>query len=862
MNPLRLLLIFLCIVFTMLSQQSISQDEQEADIAETEVFAPDAKMPDLSLTPTIDQAQFRVDPVAPPKPKLELLFRAFGSSAPPGFESLTEPQTTLVDIYFDGQFLASQIATYSTKEITFSKPEDITKNIPYLKDESIVLNALSGPIATNAKSLCEHKGQKDCGELEPGISGIIFDENRFRADLFINPGFFTIQSASLQKYLPPSDSGWSWLQAMNTAYSGNAESSGKDYTLKSNSTFAYQENRLQIIGSIQNDNVNNIDTAVFSRDWQGKEYQLGYFRSNSGNFQFMGDSPIRGIRLASSLKTREDLRQTAGNELKVFLAERSEVLLFKNGRLLSSRFYDQGTQVLDTTTLPDGAYDITIKIRQSGNQTREETLFYVKTTQLPPVDQALYFFEAGELLNSKSDSGFANNTGLKLFRGGYHDRLSDQFGFLAGLSQVEDNYSFELGLTHIGRHHQFSMGAFSGNNSKSGGRLNLRTQVADFFINANFRKVTNDKYDPTDLSDFIGAPSAQSSITLTTALPFGRFELSARSNRRNNTRLKNYSSRLNFPRLRINASEMLSGITVSRENGVNFGLMTLEFRLSGKHFSGQLRPEYTFNDDIATDFSKDIQTRGVVSWQDRDIYTDKDLRVDLRARRQSELKSYGAELDLATQSGRARLQAEHVRKGSKSSTRVVGNAYTSFLLNNSSAKLGSRNQSQSAILIKINGDITDTAFDVLVNGKPRGIAYPNKTLAVNLRPYERYQIQIRQRGSSFVDYDQKTKNVTLYPGNVVTFAWQVTQLDVVFGQLFDQYAFPITNALISGVSGLSTTDDEGIFQAEILRGTKTINIETKTATCKINLPDYTSKNGIGALGKMQCMLNKKQLDSD
>ncbi|GAB1265274.1 CS1-pili formation C-terminal domain-containing protein [Aurantivibrio infirmus] len=856
MNLQRVCLNVFCASFLLLAQHSFAQDIVEIDTAPPPIIIPES-----TTNPSIDKSQFKVDPVAPPKPTLELSLTPSDSFVPPGFESLNEPQTTLVDIYFAGQFLASQIATFSAKEITLSKPEEIVKNIPYLKNGDLVLSNLTGPITTNLDSLCQYQGQRDCGKLAPEVSGVIFDENRFRADLFINPDFFTIKNAGIQKFLPASDSGWSWLQSMNAAYSGITESKDENYTLNSNSTFAYQENRLQIIGSVQNDGINNIDTAVISRDWQGKEYQLGYFRSNSGSFQFMGDSPIRGIRLASSLKTREDLRQTAGNELKVFLAERSEVLLFKDGRLISSRFYDQGNQILDTTQLPDGAYDITIQIRESGDQTREETRFYVKTTQLPPTDQALYFFEAGELLNLKSNSGFANNTGLTLLRGGYHDRLSDQFGILAGLSQVEDNYSLELGLTHIGRFHQFSMGAFSGNDSKIGGSVNLRTQFSNFFVNANIRKVTNNNYDPDDLSDFIGESSAQSSLTVSTALPFGRFELSARTNRRNNETLKNYSSRFEFPRMRVGVSEMLSGITFSRENGVNFGLMTLELRLNGKHFTAQLQPEYAINDSNNNNASNDFQTRGVVSWHDRDIYSDKDLRVDVRARNQSNQNSYGAEMDLATQSGRARLQAEHIQKDDQSSTRINGSAFTSFLLNDSTAKLGSRDQSQSAVLIKVSGELTDASFDVLVNGNPRGIAYPNKTLAVNLRPYERYQVQLRPRGSSFVDYDQKIKDVTLYPGNIVTLEWEASELEVVFGQMFDENGFPIANALISGVSGFSTTDDDGLFQAEIRRGTKTINIETIEASCEVDLPSYKSKNGIGALGKLKCSLIKKQLNA-
>ena len=76
-------------------------------------------------------------------------------------------------------------------------------------------------------------------------------------------------------------------------------------------------------------------------------------------------------------------------------------------------------------------------------------------------------------------------------------------------------------------------------------------------------------------------------------------------------------------------------------------------------------------------------------------------------------------------------------------------------------------------------------------------------------------------------------------------------------RLLDQNGNAISNALLKGVSGLATTDDYGLFQAEIEEGVNAIAVETLTHNCQLNLPPYTTRKGIASLGILRCKLQVK-----
>jgi hypothetical protein len=256
------------------------------------------------------------------------------------------------------------------------------------------------------------------------------------------------------------------------------------------------------------------------------------------------------------------------------------------------------------------------------------------------------------------------------------------------------------------------------------------------------------------------------------------------------------------------------------------------------------------------------------SWSDGELYpNDIQARLDVNADRYNQ--RLGGELTYLADVGRARLALEHQMDATNnnSSTSYVGNFSSSVAGEHTVIGWGGKEASQSGILLNIVGDVEGVYFDVVINRRKHGQAKPGQAVFIPLSPYETYDIQLKDRGIEFIAFDDKPKQVTLYPGNVEVFEWSADMLKVVIGRLVrripgcqveeasdDGIGFaadlekkcwvPMINARLEGAHGWATTDSDGFFQAEVKAKTNQMIAKRKDYSCTINLPSYTGDDGL------------------
>lgn len=765
---------------------------------------------------------------------------------PPGFEFLLEPQTTQVDIYYGGAYLTSTLATFTPNDITLLDPAYVVSKISDLLDPEQIIEYFTGKLSSNSALVCLTTNQSNCGKLNPATAEVIFDENRFRLDLFLSQDLLAVRDAGIDPFLPRSDSGPSLLNVFSATVNGQ-EGRDENYNIANSTTLSYRESRLVAISNLNENEDLSFDTLAIEREFAGRQLQAGIFRSSPGALVFIRESDFLGFSFGTSLDTRTDLNQSSGNELQIFLDTRSRVDILKDGRLISTSIYDTGNQILDTSRLPGGAYDVVLQIRDSFGNVREETRFYVKSNRLPPLAETLYFFDLGEQVDKVADKALPRRNGQDLIRAGVSRRITRNYGGELGVVSDTDQSLLETGIFRLGRNYDIRLNIAVGTDNAKAASIISNFRLGGFSFGASLRETRS------DANFFLGNSLTQGSLTASRPIGRGSLQISARYNKRQRSTEKNYGMRYEFPSMSFHDQVISTNLQASRDNGDWQVLLGARMAVKHNRWRTSLSTQAYYEDDEA---GNGLQTdSGVITnlsstWQDGDRYLS-DISVAVRAIDERFDRTLESELNVASQLGRANIDV--VYSDENEAISYGASFYTSIIANRDTFTFGGKRQARAAVVLDIRGDVEDAYFDVEVNKMIRDNANIGSKSLLPLAPFQTYDIALRSQGSSLVDFSNTTKTTTLYPGNVVTLTWEASRILVAFGQINDSNGEPIPNGLIEGVVGLATTDEFGVFQAEVKSTTKALSVRTRTSRCEIDLPEISTSKLVVSLGALSCL---------
>ncbi|HSQ99939.1 MAG TPA: hypothetical protein VLM36_08480, partial [Sphingomicrobium sp.] len=144
---------------------------------------------------------------------------------PAGFSELAREHELLVDIFFGGQKVGEARVIARPGSVRFKDPEAVLALIPNVATSPGLREALAGDLPSNAGLVCAEGARTGCGELSPQVAGIIFDEDHFRVDLFVNRAFLRLIRQEESPYLPAPTAPLSLTSATGLALSGSNQAS-------------------------------------------------------------------------------------------------------------------------------------------------------------------------------------------------------------------------------------------------------------------------------------------------------------------------------------------------------------------------------------------------------------------------------------------------------------------------------------------------------------------------------------------------------------------------------------------------------------------------------------------------------------
>lgn len=771
---------------------------------------------------------------------------------PAGFADLAIPQRSLVDIYYGNRYLTAQIATYTPTWIRLSNPAEVIRLISDLKDTAVIEATLAGELQTHSSEVCPPQETEGCGLLQPTVAGVIFDEGRFRLDVFVNRRFLYTRAADVHRYLPPSDAGLSLMQNLNGVWAGSsAEDRGDDYTLSGLSQFAWRENSLHVNWDYSRNLDFQINDLFARRNFAGMEYSAGMIGSSVFGLSFTPDRTLLGARLATSDNTRMDTDYTGGTPLDVFLPTRGRVEIFRDGRLITSWFLDVGNQQLDTSTFPAGAYDIEIVIlSESGQVISRETRFFAKQFQLPPEEEWEYFAETGRVLDRNTNDTFPPATDQWLTRAGVSRRLAGTLAGTLAVAADQDDRLLEAGLYHIGYHHEVSPSVMVADNGDHGINLFTRLRLGIISANGSYRRLWRRgvpvSIDEVEQTALLGNGFRQGNLSV--SVPFLTGTLSYRYNDNHQSGGATYRSqgldyRVNL--YRAPDYDMDLSLAISRSGDTKIALLGVEFLRRSKRWTWRATPQVGVR-DVEGDRDRQDNLLVSASWDDRDLWSSS-VRADIGAELGDGDDRYNARLQAYNSWGRGDLSINRVQSDANWTNFYAASLSTSFLTDGATLAVGGEHPADSALVVQVEGRAGDT-FDVQVDGQRRGYAVAGRSSVIPLPPFRQYRISLSPGTATLYEFDERERHVTLYPGNVVTLTYAAVPLRLLFGRLMLQ-GRPLADVPINGGLSPSLTDDLGLFQLESRDDTEALFVEPGNGwRCRLPLSDDKSTGYVLQMG--------------
>ena len=790
---------------------------------------------------------------------------AIRAAAPAGFDHLLAPQRAVVDVWFGGRRIGQVEAVFAPGAFRFVDAAALTALLPDVTDRSRVAAVLAQPLDPHAARACTAGEVPECGRLDPEVAGVIFDAARFRVDVFVNPTLRTVQSVGAARYLPRPAAGLSLIDAVGATVAGTTGST-PTYNIANSAILGDGEARLRSDLSWTSGYGIRSDVLAAELDKHDIRYVAGSFWAPG--VELTGRRKMLGVAIETQLDTRLDRDLIQGTPLIIFLQQRAQVDILRDGRLLVSHIYDAGNQSLDTSALPDGAYDVVLRIQEADGTRREERRFYSKMRRIAPLGRSLIGIYAG-VLTSDQTGGIIGTTGAPFLEASYAHRLRPSLALDATLLATDNRALLQIGTDILTRPATLRLSALAG----STGDVGLLAQLSStghgpLGVNFDVRAISSRNggpllpdgasnliaLDPNATESAIADLSTGSYVQFTGSMSYrlgnAQFGLLAVYHRSSGqAAFYSVGPSVRWPFLRRGGVELsFSGdFAISETSRTGFAGLSIR-RLSGRSSVGASAGARASSG--AADLHSGAVGAGEATWQRGDV-----LGGELDAG-----AGVAYDPDGTTATGSAALRTPRGTASVDLAQRFAGPASTQygvalrtgFATGGGNVVLQGGGSETSTVVVKLDDAPDDAHFDVQVDNSPRATITGTGTAAIALPAYRQYDIRIRASDGGMLQYDGTQRVVSLYPGNVATLDWSAARVAAMFGRALWPDGTPVADADITAPGSIARSDSQGYFLITAAPAGTLAVTAPDGRRCQLRLGGITPKDGYAAIGDQTC----------
>lgn len=781
----------------------------------------------------------------------------FATSAPEGFEVLAAERQLMLDAWFGGEKVGEVRAAVSPGQLRFVDPAALAALIPDVADRAELGRRLSGSLVSHVALACGSLPRENCGTLEAGTTGIILDEERFRVDVFVDPALLTRPDTSAQVFLPGPEEAPSFVSLFGATLSGSSRSQ-ENWHFQNRTIASLGTIRLRSDSSLATGSGLTFDNLTIEADIRDWRYSTGIFWAPGTDL--IGRRRIAGIGAATQLDTLLNKDALQATPLSIFLQQPARVDVLVDGRVVTSRIYPAGNRLVDTASLPNGSYDVTLKIQEDGRPARLEQRFFTKGSAMAPMGRPMFSAFAG--LIPSSSRGLALKGDTFFYQGSAAYRLTPSLGVDASILGTHHKAILEAGAHIHTSLAEVRVAALVSSATDHGALLRLTSRgQGHFTFSFDLRKVVSKDDEPllpltTSKGTFSEEPETGFSDrgSYSQIISILGYRLGEASLRLTGIYRKNASEHADYS---VGASAELPVLRTGRFDIV----LQADARKTNRDFASFIGARFLMN-------RGNLSFSGSGGYRQRSNGPDR-LVGEVQAALQGEVAdnalvsgdlALGRDLDgsYARASAYARSSVLNARAdflqqfGDHRTSQYAVTIDGGIASNGSGLALGGQSMNDAAIMASVNGGEPGQQFELLVDDVRRGTVENGESLILFLQPYELYDVRLRPLGSQVSSFDTSARRLALYPGNVARMDWEVTPLFILFARAVGPDGKPVADADIVGAHGIGRTDGEGYFQIETRSGDELRVTALNGDTCAMTVRPAKAVDGLVSGGEMKC----------